>query len=139
MAKSKAPDNQTPEGFRWISNDGASGNAYITVDKQLRLYLSSGTRELLNLGPAGKKDGRPAKLIVGYDSVNKRIVVAKPEVVRVTDTKPFSFDKRSYGSARAFVRDAGIKENELPVRFNYVGKEYGAYPAGSYAFERDDD
>lgn len=127
--KSKSPDSKKPEGFQWISNE-SSGGAYITVDKQLRLYLSSGTRDLLALA-----EKQPTRLIIGYDAVNKRLVVAKPEVVRVPDTKPFPFDKRSYSSARVFVKEIGVNEAKLPLRYNYVGKDYGAYPAGSYCFE----
>lgn len=135
---SNAPDAKAPEGFRWISNESSAG-AYITVDNQLRLYLSTGTRELLNLGPSGKENGVPSKLIIGYDAVNKRLVVAKPEVVRATDVKPFNFDRRSYSSARVFVREIGVSGNELPLRYNYVGKEYGEYPSGAYVFESADE
>ena len=137
-SKSNAPDAKAPEGFRWISNESSAG-AYITVDNQLRLYLSTGTRELLRLGPSGKENGIPSKLIIGYDSVNKRLVVAKPEIVRATDVKPFNFDKRSYSSARVFVRELNISEADLPLRYNYVGKEYGEYPDGSFCFELSED
>jgi len=130
---STAPDAKAPEGFRWISNESSNG-AYITVDNQLRLYLSTGTRELLRLGAK-----MPAKLIIGYDAVNKRLVVAKPEVVRATDVKPFNFEKRSYSSARVFVREIGVSEADLPLRYNYVGKEYGEYPEGSFCFELSED
>jgi len=131
-SKSNAPDNKAPEGFRWISNE-STGGAYITIDKQLRLYLSSGTRDILKLGAQ-----MPTKLIIGYDAVNKRLVVAKPEVVRATDVKPFNFDKRSYSSARVFIREIGVSESKLPLRYEYVGKEYGEYPEGSYCFEIED-
>ena len=114
--------------FEWISNDGDSA-AFIAIDNQRRFYLSAGTRALLD---------NPAALIFGYDKVNKRLVVAKPDVVRAVNVRPYPFDKRWYASARNFVKQAGISESSLPLRFYYVGKDYGDTPAGSYAFELGD-
>ncbi|MRX54685.1 hypothetical protein GJU41_11945 [Bacillus idriensis] len=138
MSKNATPNTASPT-FQWISNENyGNGSAYVTIDKQQRLYLSTGTRSLLKLGPSGKGIGIPANLIVGYDGVNKRLIIAKPEVVRATDVKPFKFDARSYSSARNFVGKIGIKANELPLRFVHVGREYGAYPAGAEIFQLDD-
>lgn len=114
--------------FEWISNDGDSA-AFIAIDNQRRFYLSAGTRTLLD---------NPTALILGYDKVNKRIIAAKPDVVRAVNVRPYPFDKRWYASARNFVKQAGIDESSLPLRFYYVGKDYGDAPAGSYAFELGD-
>lgn len=111
--------------FQWISNEGGNGE-YITIDSQRRFYLSSGTRALFN----GAKT-----LIFGYDFVNKRLVVAKPNIVRAADVVPYNFDKRWYASARHFVKNAGIDLMDLPLRFNYVGKDYADTPAGSHTFQ----
>lgn len=77
------------------------------------------------------------RLIAGYDFANNRIVLAKPEVVRVTNIKPFSFDKRGYSNAKYFVERANL--SGLPVRFVYTGKDYSEYPDGSFAFSLDPD
>ncbi|MED3649970.1 hypothetical protein [Heyndrickxia sporothermodurans] len=122
MPKSNQPAEPT---FQWISNEGSNGE-YITIDSQRRFYLSAGTRALFN-------DAK--SLIVGYDAVNKRLVVAKPDVVRAANVKPYSFDKRWYASARHFVKNAGISEVDLPLRFNYVGKDYADTPTGSHTFQ----
>lgn len=111
----------------WISNERPPAHPYVSIDKQQRLYISAPARELLNV-PNGQ-----FHLIAGFDHVNKRIVLAKPEVVRVTDVKPFKFDKRPYSRAKTFVEQANI-EAELPVRFTYVGRDYADYK-GSHAFE----
>ncbi len=117
--------------FKWISNE--TKPVYISVDKQYRLYLSQGTRELLGLNPKEK-----VRLFCGYDLVNHRIVVAKPGIVNVPNVKPFPFDKRSYSKAKAFVKNTGLKDDRLPIRFDYVGEDFSGGPAGSYAFQRAD-
>jgi hypothetical protein len=64
-------------------------------------------------------------LYVSYDKVNKRIGIAKPDVVRLTDTHPYIFDKnRGYAKARNF-----LKANAIPydnaARYVFDGKENG--------------
>jgi hypothetical protein len=112
--------------FKWISN--VTSNATITLDSQRRFYLASETRELLKLQPYGA-------LIIGYDSVNKRLVVAKPDIVRAVNVKPYKFDARWYSSARNFVGQAGIDIAELPQKYVYVGKEYSDVPDGASVFQ----
>jgi hypothetical protein len=116
------------EMFKWISN--AASVAYVTIDNQRRLYISRPAKDLMGL-PDGK-----FRLIAGYDFANHRIVLAKPEIVRVTDIKPFKFDKRAYSNARPFVERASL-EGKLPIRFLFTGKDYSEYPDGSFAFVRD--
>lgn len=116
--------------FTWISNEPAR-SAYVTVDKQLRLYLNAGARDVLGVSV-------PCRLIAGYDYVNKRIVLAKPEVVRAANVKAYSFDQRAYAHARNFVRKIEVSNPALPIRFNYIGRDYSEYPDGSYAFEYED-
>ncbi len=115
------------ETFSWISNKSAV--AYVTIDNLRRLYISKPTKELMGL-PDGK-----FRLIAGYDFANNRIVLAKPEVVRVSDVKPFNFDKRGYSNAKHFVERANL--TTLPIRFLYKGKDYSEYPDGAYCFELD--
>lgn len=117
------------EGFEWITNQ--STTAYVTIDSQQRLYISKPTKELMNL-PEGR-----FRLIAGYDFANNRIVLARPEVVRVTNIKPFRFDKRGYSNAKHFVKRARLHD-ALPVRFFYEGKDYSEYPEGSFAFTMQD-
>lgn len=113
--------------FRWISNRSYD-EPYVTIDNQKRLYISKPARELLGL-----PDRTKFKLIAGYDFANHRIVLAKPEVVRVPDVQAFPFDKRAYSKVSRFVEKARIGGN-LPVRFLYVGRDYSEYPSGAYAF-----
>jgi len=119
------PTTTSANSFQWISNDTTTG-PYITIDAMRRFYLSSATRELFN----GAKS-----LIFGYDPVNKRLVVAKPDIVRAVNVKPYSFDKRWYSSARNFVAQAGIDVADLPLRFVFAGKDYADTPDGAYTFQ----
>lgn len=118
--------------FHWISNDSASHDAYITIDKQLRLYVSAKARKLL-----GFKDKAPFEMYVGYDPVNKRLVIGKVDVNSPANVKPFKFDRRAYASARPFIAKTDIDPKSLPLRFEYVGRNRadGMYPAGVYLFE----
>lgn len=115
--------------IQWISAEPVRAE-YITIDSQQRLYLSAAACDLLNVPKAGH-----FALIVGYDAVNRRIVVAKPDIVRVPDVRPFSFDGRRYGHARAFVKQVELTADDLPQRYEYVGKDYGDAPRGSFAFQ----
>jgi hypothetical protein len=102
-------------------NDARMGGTFVTVDKYGRLCLSAKTRELLGVRNI------PAKLYVGYDSANKRIGLAKPDIVRMTDKNPlhFSADK-GYAAARGFLAQYKIPHDKS-YRYNYVGQENGAH------------
>lgn len=113
--------------FQWISADSAE--PYITIDNQQRLYLSAGARKTIGV------DTR-SRIIVGYDKANKRVVIAKPEVVRVPNIRPFLLDKKAYCSARAIVQAIDFDYEDLPLRFAYVGRDFSEYDVGSYAFQR---
>lgn len=109
----------------WISSKPASSE-YITIDNQQRLYLSRGAEALIGVAC-------PASLYVGYDKVNRRIIVAKPGIVRPTDVLPFNFDKRRYAHAKQFVRTIGNDPADLPMRYEYVGKDHAI--KGAHAFQ----
>jgi hypothetical protein len=67
----------------------------------------------------------PTPLYVGYDKVNKRIAIAKPNVVRLTGTIPYKFDgKRGYTMARNFLKGNGISY-DTAARYLFDGKENG--------------
>lgn len=110
----------------WGSPDSVLA-ATITIDAQRRIYLSSEARKLLEVET-------PYRLVFGYDTANKRLIVAKPEVVRVPDIKPFTFDKRHYAHAKKFVRELRLPDGALPAKFEYVGKDYAEYPEGALCF-----
>ncbi len=121
--------NETqPQSFTWISYTTENDNPYITVDSQKRLYLSSAAIKLIGL------NAFPAQLIIGYDHANKRLVAAKPDVVRAVNVRPFSFDRRRYCSAKPFIRALALRDADLPLRFEYAGKDYANYAEGSFAF-----
>ncbi|MEY8188634.1 hypothetical protein AB4X15_03025 [Peribacillus simplex] len=120
-----------PSSFAWVSYTTELDNVYITVDAHKRLYLSSAVPKKLGLKT-------PISLYIGYDHANKRLVVAKPEVVKAVDVKPHRFDKRRYCSAKAFIRSLAIEDSELPLRFAYAGKDFSEYPAGAFVFQLTD-
>ena len=111
----------------WISSQAPE---FITFDAQKRLCVSSGATAILNVPKTGD-----FTLHVGYDSVNQRIVLAKPDVVKLPNVIPFKFDKRRYCHVRELVRKINVPEEELPVRFEYVGKDYADSPQGSHVFQ----
>jgi bifunctional DNA-binding transcriptional regulator/antitoxin component of YhaV-PrlF toxin-antitoxin module len=91
----------------------------ITVDRQGRICLSAEFRRKL-----GVKDGEHITLYVSYDKVNKRIGLAKPDIIRLVNIRPYNFDKRGYSYAKKFLRD-----NEIPydtaLNYEYDGDELG--------------
>ncbi|PQB09112.1 hypothetical protein C5O26_23370 [Bacillus velezensis] len=120
--------------INWIS--AQSNDAYITLDKQRRIYVSSGARKIIGL-----PDKAPFYLTIGYDDESNRLVCAKPESVKA-DATPFKFDKRSYNKAASkVIKAAGFKDEDLPLRFQMIGEgeaakqSYMAYPSGVYAFD----
>lgn len=118
--------------LHWVSAEPPRGE-YLTLDSQQRIYLSSGTCALLNVS----KDGQ-FPLYIGHDHDNRRIVIARTDVVRLTNVRPFHFDKRRYTYARAFVQGAAIAPADLPLRYEYAGKDYADAPTGSFIFELDE-
>ncbi|QJC97148.1 hypothetical protein HC660_26740 [Bacillus mojavensis] len=125
----------------WISNDFERNlKAYITIEKQRRLFISAGARRIIGLPTDG-----PFYLTVAYDAEEKRIVVGKPELVNQPDVKPFKFDKRGNVSAIPFLRKVGIDFDSLPQRYYLIGdgeaskQAYLAYPSHTYAFQLDAD
>ena len=120
--------------FTWISNDSASHDAYITIDKQLRLYVSTKARNLFGFNSA-----QVFELYVGYDAINKRLVFGKPDVNSPANVKAFKFDKRSYASARPFLAKTDIDPKSLPLRYGFVGRMQNdkKYPSGTYLFQLD--
>lgn len=119
----------TKASIKWASPDSPAVS--ITIDKLKRLYISSEARQLLGVET-------PFKLYVGHDPVNKRLVVSRPDLVKLTDVKPFSFDKRGYSHAKSFVSELLIAEKDFPVKYEFVGRDLGEYPHGVFCFQRED-
>jgi hypothetical protein len=114
----------------WISSAPDRG-AYLTIDRQQRLYVSSEACDVLGVS----KDGR-FSFNLGHDPDKQRLLIAKPGVAGVPDVRPFRFDKRRYGHALAYVKRVPEMEPELlPVRFEYIGRENDEYPDGIFAFQ----
>jgi hypothetical protein len=120
--------------FQWISNDSSSHDAYITIDKQLRLYVSSKGRKLF-----GYEGDNPFEMYVGYDPINKRLIFGKVDVNSPANVKPFKFDRRAYASARPFIAKTDIDPKNLPLRYGFVGRMQNdkKYPSGTYLFQLD--
>src|SRR5699024_1421534 len=118
--------------LKWVTSITPRNEPYVVIDKHLRIYFSITTQELLGLNQ-GKRF-----VHLGYDPANKRIIVAAANTVRPANVKPHRIDDRGYTSARPFVRQTGIKESELPLKYDYVGKDDTDYPQGSFAFQLED-
>ncbi|WP_042399293.1 hypothetical protein [Geomicrobium sp. JCM 19037] len=114
--------------IKWISAEPARG-ATITIDSARRITISAGATEVLNVS----KDGQFA-LYVGYDSVNKRIALAKPDVVRQAELRPYNFDRRRYAYAKKLTQEIGIADADLPLRYEYIGRDYSGDPKGVHSF-----
>jgi hypothetical protein len=94
-----------------------TGTPAITVDKQARIRLNKPLRRELGC------EGRSIKLYLAYDPVNKRIGLAKPDVVRLTDHRPVTFDgQRGYATVTGFLRKFQIPYDKT-YRYTYDGKE----------------
>ena len=119
----------TKATIKWANPDSPA--ITITIDKLRRLYISAEARHLLCVET-------PFKLFVGYDKVNKRLVVSRPDLVKLTDVKPFSFDKRGYSHAKSFVSELMLKESEFPVKYEFVGSDLSTYPHGVFSFQKED-
>jgi len=105
--------------IEFFSNDRARLQApYLSVDVQGRIYLSKPAQELLGCV------GTSAHLYVGYDVLNKRIGLAKPDIVKLTDTNAFKFnEKRAYASCRSFLDHYGIMPSGSSDRYIYDGQD----------------
>jgi len=115
--------------LRWITSITPRNEPYVVIDKHLRIYFSITSQELLGLN-------RGSRFVhLGYDHANKRLIIAPANVVRPANVKPHRVDKRGYTSARPFIRQLGINESELPLKYDYIGKDYTDYPQGSFAFQ----
>lgn len=130
VTQTKRDGSTQNDNFRWISA-GRTG-IFITLDKQFRLYLSSDARRETMID-------RGDKIVVGFDKANQRLVLAKAAVVRVPNIKPFRLNEDSYVFARKIIHEIGVNPADLPIRFEFVGKDFSEYDSGSYAFERFDE
>lgn len=95
----------------------------ITVDRYGRLCLSAEFRRLL-----GVSKGSHVKLYVSYDKVNKRIGLAKPDIIRLVGVRPYNFDKRGYTYAKRFFADNNIPY-DTAINYEYDGVEQGGWHA----------
>ena len=91
----------------------------ITLDKSKRLYLSKAAQEFFGVAEPEKV----LKVYLGYDSVNKRICFAKPDVVRIPGKRPVTFGKFKFISARRFIDRFKIDISNAPLHYEYVGKD----------------
>lgn len=111
-----------PSGMTWITAD-LPKKPFVTVDKQLRIYFSAEARDMVGAN----------EVMLGYDHANKRIIIGNPTIVRPANVKPHRLDTRGYTSARPFLRTLGLTRNDLPLRYEYVGKDYTV--DGAHSFE----
>ncbi|SMO92026.1 hypothetical protein SAMN06264849_11413 [Melghirimyces algeriensis] len=95
-----------------------STNKIVSIDKNKRLYINKPLQ--MELGCVKI----PVNLYVGYDKVNKRIGIAKPDVVRITDKSPIRFDARGYASARGFI-DKHKLPHDKTYHYIFDGREDG--------------
>ncbi|MCR8843104.1 hypothetical protein NQ117_05380 [Paenibacillus sp. SC116] len=104
--------------IEWFDNRPQRRAAFVSTDRQRRLHLSSGTRAIL-----GITEGEAVSMYVGFDHANKRIAVARPDVVRLTDTRTMRFDgKRYYAAATSFVSMYELPHDKA-YRYDFAGKD----------------
>lgn len=118
----KQTADKSANNLVWISSD-VRKVPFITVDKQLRIYFNTEAQELVGA----------REVVIGYDHANKRMIVGNPSYVRPVNVKPHRIDRRGYTSARPFLRELGLDESVLPLKYEYVGKDYTI--DGSHAFQ----
>ncbi|NGQ95471.1 hypothetical protein G3578_09935 [Brevibacillus sp. SYP-B805] len=91
----------------------------ITIDKFGRLFINAAMRKKLGF-PAGQ----PFKMHVAFETETGNIGVALPGDVNVPDTvAPANFDKRSYASARSFIKKHNVKVG----KYVYFDRKHGWY------------
>jgi hypothetical protein len=91
----------------------------ITLDKSKRIYLSKPVQEFFGVDDPDKS----LTVYLGYDSVNKRICLAKPDVVRIPGKRPVTFGKFKFISARRFIDRFQIDLTDAPLHYRYVGQD----------------
>lgn len=97
----------------------SSKKVIVTLDKNKRLVLSRSAQDFFGVSEPDKT----LTVYLGYDSVNKRICFAKPEIVRLPGVQPVTFGKYSFISARRFVERFKIDLSNAPLHYEYVGRE----------------
>lgn len=119
--------------FEWVSaraRGRGDNGLFVSIDSQKRLCLSSALRRELGCL------GIPISLYVGYDPVNRRIALAKPDVVRLTDVRVHKFDVRGYSSAAALIDKYNIPPHAH--RYYFDGRENGAWTFRLEGYEAPD-
>lgn len=91
----------------------------ITLDKNKRLTLSRAAQKFFGV----EEPEKTLTVYLGYDSVNKRICFAKPEIVRLPGVQPVTFGRFKFISARRFVDRFKIDLTDAPLHYEYVGKD----------------
>lgn len=104
-----------------FNNDDFRGTekVIITLDKNKRLTLSKAAQQFFGV----EEPGKTLKVYLGYDSVNKRICFAKPDIVKLPGIQPVTFGKFKFVSARRFVDRFQIDLSEAPLHYEYCGKD----------------
>lgn len=92
----------------------------VTIDTYGRIYLSTSAREMMKI------NGIKTDLLIGYEKSTKKLGLARPQVVKMEETRPIIIDKRGYGSIKSFLHYFGIDYSETK-RYIYTGKWNGIY------------
>lgn len=111
MASKKAT-----EVINWITEETAEVKAFVSIDNQERLYFNASTRKTI-----GKSVGKGNEYYVGFDAINKTLLVMPLGKSLIKGLKPFRLDARSYAKASVLVEAMGIDTKNLPLRYEYVG------------------
>jgi hypothetical protein len=94
-----------------------SDEMVVTIDKSKRIYMNKAVQDFFG------HNGKELKLFIGWDSVNKRICFAKPEIVKLPGKRPSTFGKYAFVSARRFIERFKIDLTDAPLHFKYVGQD----------------
>lgn len=99
-------------------NLASRGGISLTIDKFRRIRLSSSALKELALTTF-------TPVIVSVDVENKRIGVVKQELAKIPNASVVRPDKRGYlgvATGKMAVDKLALTDDDLPARFNYVGK-----------------
>lgn len=108
-----AKANKEETGIKWITEEPAEITAFVSIDRQERLYLNTATRRAI-----GNKTNA---YYVGVDEDGKTLFVMPAGKTAIKGLKPFRLDSRNYAKASVLVKTLELKEEQLPVRYEFSG------------------
>ena len=102
-----------PKNLTWVTAAPPSTQAFITIDRQERIYPNVASQTLL--------DGARS-IYVGYDASTETLYVTDAGKYTIEGVTPFRLDSRNYAKASALVDRLRLNVKDLPQHFDYIGE-----------------